>query len=134
MMGAFLYNFMIWDLSQNCPFTTTSFLLHLIIVLLLHQFILALEQKKIDGNCLKQDKLTFHHRYMGNIYIVYERNLLPFIHGDFILGNALFGTLKLVKMQAKINTNIQNMEQGSIITEFFRGLIMAVDLTKMQHI
>ena len=27
---------------------------------------------KFNGSCLKQDKITFHHRKVVNIYIIYE--------------------------------------------------------------
>ena len=42
---------------------------------------------KFDGQCLKQDKVTFTNKKIVNIYIV---NLWPFRRdGDFTLGNAL---------------------------------------------
>ena len=59
---------------------------------------------------LKEDKFTFTHKTAVNIYIVYEINLWPFRQGDFTLGNALFGPVKLVKILAEANTNIQDME------------------------
>ena len=39
---------------------------------------------KFDGQCLKQDKVTFNHKTIMNIYIVCEINLWPFKQGpDF---------------------------------------------------
>ena len=32
---------------------------------------------EFDGNCLKQEKLTFTHKEVVNIYIVYEINFWP---------------------------------------------------------
>ena len=47
----------------------------------------------IDGSCLKQEKVTFTHKKVSNIYIAYEINLQLFIHGrNFALENSLFGT------------------------------------------
>ena len=44
---------------------------------------------KFNGQCLKQDKVTFIHKKIMNIYIVYEINLWPFGRDDdFTLGNA----------------------------------------------
>ena len=51
-----------------------SFVLHLIIVLLQHYAVLVLN---FDLSCLKQDKITFTHGKIVNIYIVYKINLLP---------------------------------------------------------
>ena len=48
-----------------------------------------------DGSCLKQHKITFGHKSVMNICIVYEINLWPFKRGDFISGNALFGAAEL---------------------------------------
>ena len=60
---------------------------------------------KFVGQCLKQDKITFPHKKIVNIYIVFEINLWPFRHdGDFTLGNTLFGVVKLTKTLTKINT------------------------------
>ena len=54
---------------------------------------------KLDESCLKQDKLTFTHKQMVNIYIVYEINLWPLIVGkDFAFGNFLFEAAKWIKM------------------------------------
>ena len=53
---------------------------------------------KFDGNCLKQDKVTFTHKQVVDIYIVYEINLWPFTVGQyFTLINSLFGAVKLIK-------------------------------------
>ena len=51
---------------------------------------------RFDGSCLKQVKLTFAHKKVVNIYIVYQRNLRLFTVGeDFVLENSLFGAVKL---------------------------------------
>ena len=53
---------------------------------------------KFDGSCLKQDKITFTHGIIVNIYIVYEINLWKYVDSiDPTLGNFLFCAVKLVK-------------------------------------
>ena len=45
------------------------------------------------GSCLKQDKITYTHGKMVNIYIVY--NLIPTLNVfDFALEKFLFGAVK----------------------------------------
>ena len=55
---------------------------------------------KVDGSCLKQDKVTFNHEKVVNIYIVYEITKI-FVIGSYdnylTLQEALFGTVKLTK-------------------------------------
>ena len=48
---------------------------------------------KVNGSCLKQDKVTYNYGTIVNIYIVYElsSNLNNF---DFALENCLFGNKK----------------------------------------
>ena len=52
---------------------------------------------KIDGSYLKQDNITFTHRRIMNIYIVYEITLWDRGHDDYLmLENSFFGTVKLL--------------------------------------
>ena len=56
-----------------------------------------------DGSCLKQDKVTFNHEKVVNIYIVYEiskaANISKYSSDDnyHTLQNALFGAVSLTK-------------------------------------
>ena len=51
---------------------------------------------KLDGSCLKQEKVTFTHKQVVNIYTAYEINLWSFIADqDFTLENSLFSVAKL---------------------------------------
>ena len=54
-----------------------------------------------DGDCLKQDKVTFNHRKIVNIYIVYEIIRIANIKGNrnsnLTVQNALFGAVILTK-------------------------------------
>ena len=53
---------------------------------------------KFDGDCLKQDKITFTHEKTVNIYIIYEISLWNHVDSsDHALENSLFGAVKLVK-------------------------------------
>ena len=53
---------------------------------------------KFDGQYLKQDKVTFTHKNVGNIYIVYEKKLWVYIQGfDFTFRNVLFRSVKLTE-------------------------------------
>ena len=52
---------------------------------------------KFNGDCLKQDKITFDHGKMINIYIVYEIERKVNISSYPALENCLFGAVKLTK-------------------------------------
>ena len=53
---------------------------------------------KLDGCCLKQDKITFTHGKAVNIYIVYEINFWDHEYDDYpTLENSLFDVAKLMK-------------------------------------
>ena len=63
---------------------------------------------EFDGNYLKQDKVTFKHGTIVNIYIIYDLSS-KFNDFDFALEDCLFGAVKLTKMLILISTNIQDM-------------------------
>ena len=52
---------------------------------------------KVNGDCLKQEKITFNHRKIVNIYIVYEIERSVNISSYPTLENYLFGAVKLQK-------------------------------------
>ena len=53
---------------------------------------------QIHRSCLKQDKVTFTHKSVAKIYIVFEINLWNYVRcDDPTQGTSLFGTVKLVK-------------------------------------
>ena len=61
-------------------------------------------QVKVDGSCLKQDKVTFIHKNVVNISKVYEINMWAFtVDKDFMLGNSLLETVNLVKSTTDFN-------------------------------
>ena len=52
---------------------------------------------EFNGSCLKQDKITFNHGKVVNIYIVYEINKSINISDYPTLENCLFGAVRLTK-------------------------------------
>ena len=52
---------------------------------------------KFNGDCLKQKKITFNHRKILNIYLVYEIKRWVNISDYPKLENCLFGAVKLTK-------------------------------------
>ena len=52
---------------------------------------------EFNGSCLKQDSVTFNHRKVVNIYIVYEINKIINISNYSALENCLFGAVSLTK-------------------------------------
>ena len=52
---------------------------------------------KLNGSCFKQDKITYTHQKMANIYIVYEISKNFDISSYPTLENCLFGTVSLTK-------------------------------------
>ena len=56
---------------------------------------------RFSGNCLKQDKLTYKHDAIVNIYIVYEINKDDnTTSSDPTIENCLFGAVTLTKNTA----------------------------------
>ena len=52
---------------------------------------------KFDGSCLQQPKLSYTHRTIVNIYIVYELRACSSHSDDPTLKNSLFGAVTLTK-------------------------------------
>ena len=52
---------------------------------------------EFNGNCFKQDKVTYNHGKIVNIYIVYEISKNYNISSYPTLGNCLFGAVTLTK-------------------------------------
>ena len=52
---------------------------------------------KFNGDCLKQEKISFDHGKIVNIYIVYEIDRYVNISSYSMLENCLFGAVKLKK-------------------------------------
>ena len=50
---------------------------------------------EFNGGCLKQDKITYNHGKIANIYIVYDLKSNLNYNDDFTLENSLFRPVKL---------------------------------------
>ena len=55
------------------------------------------QEQKFDGGCLKQDKVTFTHVTIVNIYIVYKISFSDSNNSYTSLKKVLFGAFKLIK-------------------------------------
>ena len=60
---------------------------------------------EFNGSCFKQNKVTFNHKRVANIYIVYEITASSSNNADPILRNSLFGAVRLTK-----NTDIDKYQ------------------------
>ena len=70
-------------------------------ILELHYINNAKKQVESDVSCLKQEKITFHHKTIINLYIAYDVHLwLLNLESKFALGNSLFGAVRLAKRWA----------------------------------
>ena len=85
---------------------------------------------KFNGSCLKQtNKLTYTHKTIGNIYIVYELGAFSSNNNDPTLKNCLFGAVTLTK-----NTDIDKYKYSGYGIGFDRRSsfhFQVVDLVKM---
>ena len=85
---------------------------------------------KFNGNCLKQDKITYTHGKVVNIYIVYE--IFSYSSGDNYptLESCLFGAVTLTKNADIDNYSIMVMELGLIEKEVFHFQVV-IDMVKI---
>ena len=56
-----------------------------------------MEGMEFNGSCLKQDRVTYKHGKIVNIYIIYEISKNFNISNCPTLGNCLFGAVSLTK-------------------------------------
>ena len=87
---------------------------------------------KFDRSCFKQDKVTFNHKKVVNIYIVYETTNIADLNGNGnrpTIQKPLFGAISLTKMLISISTNTLDMELNLIKDQTFH--FRFVDLVKM---
>ena len=73
---------------------------------------------EFNGSCLKQDSVTFNHKKVVNIYIVYEISKSINISDYLTLENCLFGAVSLSGM------DILDMELGLIGMEVSHFLVL----------
>ena len=83
-----------------------------------------------DMSCLKQDKVTFNHGKIANIYIVYEiirtANINSNRNSNLKVQNALFGAVSLTK-----NADVNKYKYSGYENAFDRNAFQEVDMVKM---
>ena len=84
---------------------------------------------KCIGDCLKQQKITYNHGKVVNIYIVYSLGASSSNYSDPTIKNCLSGAVTLTKTQILINMGVLVMELGLIEEDVFH--FQVVDLVKM---
>ena len=75
---------------------------------------------KFNGSCLKPDKITYAHKTIVNIYIVYEISENVNISSYPTLDSCFFGAVKLTKKMILMSTNILGMVLDLIEKELFQ--------------
>ena len=79
----------------------------------------------LSGSCLKQDKITYTHGKIVNIYIAHEITKSIINISDYpTLEHCLFGAVSLTKMLISIGTNILDMELDLIAMGVFHFLAL----------
>ena len=86
---------------------------------------------KFTRSCLKQDKITFNHGKVVNIYIVYELGASSSSDSDPTLKSCSSGAVTLTKMLILISTVILVMELDLIEDHVFHFLVM--DFVKIYY-
>ena len=92
---------------------------------------------KFEGSCLRQDKITFNHEKIVNIYIVYElsSNINNF---EFTLENCLFGAVKITKNADIDQYSIGLDSRGTFLFpsgKFAQNVIIfGVDMSSSVHV
>ena len=66
-------------------------------------------REELNGSCLKQDKVTYNHGTIVNIYIVYKISKIYKIRSYPALENCLFAAVILTKTMILISTNIVDL-------------------------
>ena len=97
---------------------------------------------KFNGDCLKQEKITFNHGKILNIYIVYEIERSVNISSYPTLGNCLFGAVKLTKhadvdlyKYSGYGIGFDRKRSYSVDDEVGRNvIIVGVDMNSSSHI
>ena len=85
---------------------------------------------EFKGSCLKQNKITYDHGKIVNIYIVYEIGKNFNMSSYSTLKNCLFGAFSLTKKaDIDISINILDVELDLIDIDFFHTLV--VELVEM---
>ena len=82
---------------------------------------------EFKASCLKQDKITYSHGKIINIYIVYELDKIYFNTSPMLL-NCLLEKLVGLKMLILISPNILDTEMDLIEEEFIQLVMTLVEM------
>ena len=82
---------------------------------------------RFSGSCLKQDKITYTHGKIMNIYIVYEINKNDNTSSDPTLENCLLGAVSLAKNAISIGTNILDMEMDLVDMDVTHTIVVELE-------
>ena len=91
------------------------------------EYLGAKPRVRFSGNRLKQDKITYTHGDVVNIYIVYEVNNNDYTSTDPTIENCLFGAVSLSKMLISIGTNILDMDLDFIDMDLTDTLVVELE-------
>ena len=75
---------------------------------------------KLNGSCLKQNKITFTYGKTGNVYIVYDINKNYGISSYATLENCFFGAVSLTKNNDIDKCNFPDIVLDLIEKELFQ--------------
>ena len=106
----------------KCPFTPNNSLNPLL------NYVGTKIRIEFNGSCLKQDKISFNHGKVVNIYIFYEINKNYNISSFLSLENCLFGAVELAKL-ILISTNILDVVLDLIEKDFFHLVMKLVEIS-----
>ena len=81
---------------------------------------------EFTGSCLKQPKISYTHKKVVNIYIVYELGASGSNNSDPTLKICLFGAVTLIK-----NADIDKYRHSDYGIEYQAFHFLLVDLVKM---
>ena len=85
---------------------------------------------EFNANCLRQDKITYNHRKILNIYIVFEISKKNCISSYPTLENYLFGAFTVNENADIISISILDILLALIKKDFFHNLV--VELVEMK--
>ena len=104
---------------KGCLTKELILLKRLIIVLLQNLDYYGTKTLEFNGSCLKQDSVTFNHRKVVNIYIVYEIRKSINIRDYPTLENCLFGAVILTKNANPVKKHFNKPKHFIIICHSF---------------
>ena len=95
---------------------------------------------EFNGSCLKQDKVTYIHGTIVNIYIVYEISKNYNISSYPTLDNSLFGAVSLTKnadidqyKYSGYGIGFDRHGEFSLVMDLVKTIIFGTDLSSSSH-